>query len=53
MSYDRFHKDADRIYRVMSNFTFSDGSIETAWSTPMKLGEPYNQKYRKRNIHCE
>src|SRR5688500_20332972 len=39
MSFDRFHKDSNRIYRVMSNFTFSDGSIETAWSTPMKLGE--------------
>lgn len=37
--YDRFHKNGERLYRVMSNFTFSDGRIQTAWSTPMKLGE--------------
>lgn len=39
LRYDRFHNNGDRIYRVMSNFTFSDGHIQTAWSTPMKLGE--------------
>lgn len=39
LSYDRFHKNADRIYRVMGNFTYSDGTIETGWGTPMKLGE--------------
>ena len=36
LSYDRFHKNPG-IYRVISNFTYTDGTIETGWSTPLKL----------------
>ncbi len=38
LRYDQFHKNS-RIYRVMSNFTYTDGTIETGWSTPFKLAE--------------
>ena len=38
LSYDRFHENPG-IYRVMSNFTYTDGSIEAGWSTPLKLAE--------------
>jgi putative ABC transport system permease protein len=39
LSYDKFHKESGRIYRVMNNFTYTDGKIETGWATPMQLGE--------------
>jgi hypothetical protein len=39
MSYDNFHAKSDRIYRVMSNFQYTDGSIETGWATPVRLSE--------------
>ncbi|MCH8123879.1 MAG: ABC transporter permease [Bacteroidetes bacterium] len=38
-SYDRFHLDADRTYRVMRNWHQSDGYISTAPSLPMPLAE--------------
>ncbi|MEO8474025.1 MAG: ABC transporter permease [Chryseolinea sp.] len=38
MSYDQFHKNP-RLYRVVSNAEYSDGKIETGWSTPMKLAD--------------
>ncbi|HYG20920.1 MAG TPA: ABC transporter permease [Ohtaekwangia sp.] len=38
MRYDKFHQNPN-IYRVISNFTFTDGSIETGWSTPLKLAD--------------
>ena len=37
LSFDRFHKDADRIYQVMINNTFPDGRIDTYAATPSKL----------------
>ncbi|WP_079690423.1 ABC transporter permease [Ohtaekwangia koreensis] len=39
MSYDQFHAKRDRIYRVMSNFKYSNGTIETGWATPLKLAD--------------
>ncbi|HEY9045025.1 MAG TPA: ABC transporter permease [Ohtaekwangia sp.] len=39
LSYDNFHANGDRIYRVMSNFTYTDGKIETGWATPLKLSD--------------
>jgi putative ABC transport system permease protein len=39
LTYDRFHENGDRIYRVMSNLTYTDGSIETAWATPLRLAD--------------
>lgn len=37
LSFDRFHSDADRIYKVMVNNTYPDGKIETYPATPAKL----------------
>lgn len=37
MSFDRFHKNSDRIFRVMINNTYPDGRIETYSATPAKL----------------
>lgn len=38
-SYDRFHGNIDRIYKVMMNHTFPDGRIETYGATPALLKE--------------
>ncbi len=37
LSFDRFHSDADRIFKVMVNNTYPDGTIETYSATPSKL----------------
>lgn len=37
LSFDRFHSDADRIFKVMVNNTYPDGTIETYPATPAKL----------------
>ncbi len=37
LSFDRFHSDADRIFKVMVNNTYPDGKIETYPATPAKL----------------
>jgi len=37
LSFDHFHKDANRIYQVMINYTFPDGRIDTYVATPSKL----------------
>lgn len=39
VSYDRFHKNRERIYRVMNNHNYTDDKIETGWSTPPPLAE--------------
>ena len=37
LSFDRFHSNADRIFKVLVNNTYSDGKIETYPATPAKL----------------
>lgn len=37
LSFDRFHSNADRIFKVMVNNTYPDGKIETYAATPAKL----------------
>jgi putative ABC transport system permease protein len=37
LSFDRFHSEADRIFKVMVNNTYPDGKIETYPATPAKL----------------
>ena len=37
LSFDRFHSNADRIFKVLVNNTYPDGKIETYPATPAKL----------------
>lgn len=37
LSFDNFHSNADRIFKVMVNNTYPDGKIETYPATPAKL----------------
>lgn len=37
LSFDRFHSNADRIFKVFINNTYRDGKIETYPATPAKL----------------
>ncbi len=37
--FDRFHKDADRIFRVMENFNYSSGEIITYEALPAPLAD--------------
>ena len=39
MSFDKFHTNADSIYRVMNNYTYPDGRIETHGATSALLKE--------------
>ena len=39
LSYDRYHKDNDRVFKVMENQIFSDGRIATDQFTPGILAE--------------
>jgi putative ABC transport system permease protein len=39
VSYDKFHKNADRAFRVMRHATFNDGRIVTRSSAPEPLAE--------------
>src|SRR5688572_23132949 len=43
LSYDRFHKDADNIYRVVKDFVNDDGSLIPDATTPAPLA-PAMQK---------
>ena len=36
LRYDQFHANKN-IYRVLANYTYTDGSIETGWATPVLL----------------
>lgn len=38
-SYDKFHKDNERIYKVLTNTIYSDGSIATGEATTASLSE--------------
>src|SRR5919107_1049116 len=38
LSYDRFHRDADNIYRVVKDFVNDDGSLIPDATTPAPLG---------------
>jgi putative ABC transport system permease protein len=44
VSYNGFHKDADRIFQVMENQTYSGGKIFTFAATPGKLAEALKQE---------
>ncbi len=37
LSFDRFHSNSDRIFKVLVNNTYPDGNIETYPATPAKL----------------
>ena len=37
LSFDRFHSNSDRIFKVLINNTYPDGKIETYSATPAKL----------------
>lgn len=37
LSFDRFHTNSDRIFKVLINNTYPDGRIETYPATPAKL----------------
>ncbi len=39
LSYDRYHKNIERIYLATNNWIYGDGHIETAFITPVKLGD--------------
>jgi putative ABC transport system permease protein len=44
LSFDNFHSNADRIFRVMVNNTYPDGKIETHPATPAKLKDAIVQE---------
>lgn len=44
LSFDRFHANADRIFKVMVNNTYPDGKIETYPATPAKLKDVITQE---------
>src|SRR5690348_12192625 len=44
VTYNGFHKDADRIFQVMENQTYSGGKIFTFAATPGKLSEALKEE---------
>jgi putative ABC transport system permease protein len=47
VSYDRFNKDADNIYRVVKDFVNDDGSRIPDATTPGALAPAMQKEYRK------
>src|SRR5690606_33799718 len=45
LRYDRFHEDGDRLYRVMRNAYFTDGSIYTWAAIPKPLAQVLEDEY--------
>ncbi len=45
MKFDRIHKDGDRIYRMLFNIQYPDGSINTWWNAPQPLEEVLETEY--------
>ncbi|MBL7845869.1 MAG: ABC transporter permease [Cyclobacteriaceae bacterium] len=43
--FDRFHRDADRIFRVMENFNYSNGEIYTYEALPSPLAEKLQTEF--------
>lgn len=43
LSYDRYHKNIERIYLAGNNWIYGDGQIGTAFITPVKLGDALEQ----------
>src|SRR5688572_7900312 len=39
VSVDQFHENGDRLYRVMSNWTDSNGKVGTGGAMPLQLAE--------------
>ncbi len=45
LSFDNYHKDADRIYRISSRFTESDGTRDNWVSTQVPLGRTVKETF--------
>jgi predicted permease len=43
--FDRFHKDTDRIFRVMENFNYSNGEIHTYEALPSPLADKLQAEF--------
>ncbi len=43
--FDRFHKDADRIFRVMENFNYTNGEIYTYEALPAPLADKLQTEF--------
>lgn len=43
--FDRFHKDADRIFRVMENYNYANGEIYTYEALPSPLAEKLQTEF--------
>ena len=39
LNYDRYHKNIERMYLAGNNWIYGDGHVETAFITPVKLGD--------------
>jgi ABC-type antimicrobial peptide transport system permease subunit len=45
LSFDRQHKNADHIYRILFNMKYPDGSINTWWNAPQPLEAVLEEEY--------
>ncbi len=45
LSFDRQHVNGDRIYRIMFNMKYPDGSISTWWNAPQPLEAVLEEEY--------
>jgi hypothetical protein len=46
-SYDKFHSNSNRIFKVLINNKYPDGKIETYPATPAKLKDVIKMKFLK------
>ena len=45
ISFNKMHNDSDRIYRMMFNIQYPDGTINTWWNAPQPLEEVLETEY--------